>query len=144
MTSNTLNESLVSAKLTELNGLAAAQKNEQDNYQLRTAERFMAVSPEQGQFLHFLAGLSKRRNIVEFGCSYGISGSYLASAAIDNGGRVITTELNYLRFIVAIQASTSAGAKLRNKVSGSVFFPPFTSLAKNASISFSFSFGYKV
>jgi predicted O-methyltransferase YrrM len=88
MMANTLNEPMVSFKLTELHSLATAQQKQMDTYQFSNAERFMAVSPEQGLFLNFIAGLTKAKNIVEFGCSFGISGLYLASAAKDNGGCV--------------------------------------------------------
>ena len=36
---------------------------------------------------------SNAQNIVEFGTSFGVSTLYLAAAAKDNGGKVITTEL---------------------------------------------------
>jgi len=54
---------------------------------------YMAVNPEEGYFLNFLATVAGSRNIVEFGCSFGISTIYLAAAARDNGGRVITTDI---------------------------------------------------
>ncbi|MCC9137548.1 O-methyltransferase [Pontibacter silvestris] len=57
------------------------------------ATAYMAVSPEQGDFLHFLVTVSKAKTIVEFGCSFGISTIYLAAAARDNKGSVITTDL---------------------------------------------------
>jgi predicted O-methyltransferase YrrM len=107
--SNTLNEPIVRDKLTELHDLATAQKDGQDIYQLKTADRFMAVSPEQGQFLNFIVGLSNAKNIVEFGCSFGISGIYLASAAKDNGGSVITTELEAGKSEVARKNFADAG-----------------------------------
>ena len=90
---NTLREQLVSEKLADLHRQAIAQLEQEQVYRLSVAERFMAVSAEQGQYLNFMVGLTKAQHIVEFGCSFGISGIYLASAAKDNGGSVITTEL---------------------------------------------------
>lgn len=91
---NTLNEGIVADKLARLHKLAAEQRTDNpDIYKLSAADRFMAVSPELGQFLNFIATLTKAKNIVEFGCSFGISGIYLAAAAKENSGSVITTEM---------------------------------------------------
>jgi predicted O-methyltransferase YrrM len=57
-------------------------------------EAFISVSPEAGRLLYILTRAANAKSIVEFGTSFGISTIYLASAARDNGGRVITTELN--------------------------------------------------
>lgn len=54
---------------------------------------YLAVSREEGNFLNFLATVAQSKNIVEFGCSFGISTIYLAAAAKDNGGRVTTTDI---------------------------------------------------
>jgi predicted O-methyltransferase YrrM len=54
---------------------------------------YIPVTREEGQFLHFLAKSIGARRIVEFGCSFGISTVYLAAAARDLGGSVITTEI---------------------------------------------------
>jgi predicted O-methyltransferase YrrM len=54
---------------------------------------YMAVNPEEGYFLNFLATVAASKNIGEFGCSFGISTIYLAAAARDNGGRVTTTDI---------------------------------------------------
>ena len=91
---NTLSTPLISNKLAALHQLASSQHTANPaSQQLSSTERFMAVSAEQGQFLNFIVGLTKAKQIVEFGCSFGISGIYLAAAAKDNGGKVITTEL---------------------------------------------------
>jgi predicted O-methyltransferase YrrM len=55
---------------------------------------FAAVPPSQGKLLYMLALMASAQQIVEFGCSYGVSTIYLAAAARDNGGRVITSELD--------------------------------------------------
>ncbi len=56
-------------------------------------DKFISIGPDQGEFLYLLARGIGARNIVEFGMSFGVSTIYLACAARDNGGRVITTEL---------------------------------------------------
>lgn len=70
---------------------AAAQSGEPFNRSWSTA--YMAVTPNEGAFLHFMAKATKARKIVEFGCSFGISTIYLAAAAKDNGGTVLTTDI---------------------------------------------------
>lgn len=55
-------------------------------------DKYIPIEPAQGQFLYMQARAIKAKNILEFGTSYGISTIYLAKAAKDNGGRVISTE----------------------------------------------------
>ncbi|MEM8916388.1 MAG: class I SAM-dependent methyltransferase [Pseudomonadota bacterium] len=57
------------------------------------ANAYIAISAEQGRLLYGLARAAKSINIVEFGASFGISTLYLAAAARDNGGYLITTEI---------------------------------------------------
>ena len=54
---------------------------------------YIPVSREQGRLLYATARSIGARRIVEFGCSFGISTLYLAAAAKETGGRVITTEI---------------------------------------------------
>lgn len=56
-------------------------------------DAYIPVSAEQGLFLYSIARGSKAQTIVEFGSSFGVSTVYLAAAAKDNGGRLITTEI---------------------------------------------------
>lgn len=70
---------------------------------------FMSVSSEEGRFLHFLAKYAKAKTIVEFGCSFGISTIYLAAAAKDNGGSVISSEIETSKIIVANENISKAG-----------------------------------
>ena len=72
---------------------------------------YLAVSPEVGKFLYFLAKTSGAQNIVEFGCSYGISAIYLGSAAKDNGGTVTTTELEPNKVEAAYKNLNEAGLR---------------------------------
>ena len=60
---------------------------------LRLSEFYLAVSPEDGEFLYLMARASKARKLVEFGASFGISTLYLAAAAADNDGQLVTTEV---------------------------------------------------
>lgn len=55
-------------------------------------DKYIPIVPAQGSFLYMQARALDARNILEFGTSYGISTIYLAKAAKDNGGKVITTE----------------------------------------------------
>jgi predicted O-methyltransferase YrrM len=57
------------------------------------AKTYSAVTAEQGRFLYLLARASRAKRIFEFGCSFGISTVYLAAAARENGGVVVTTEV---------------------------------------------------
>jgi len=55
-------------------------------------DKYIPIVPAQGTFLYMQARALNAKNILEFGTSYGISTIYLAKAARDNDGRVITTE----------------------------------------------------
>lgn len=61
---------------------------------VRMGDLYLAVSEEEGKLLYLLARSSGAKRIVEFGASYGISTIYLAAAARDNNGRLITTEVH--------------------------------------------------
>ncbi|NEQ55609.1 MAG: hypothetical protein F6K11_36775, partial [Leptolyngbya sp. SIO3F4] len=56
-------------------------------------ETFIAMNREQGLLIYKLIRAAKAKHIVEFGTSFGISTIYLAAAAKETGGKVITTEL---------------------------------------------------
>ncbi|OUY09180.1 O-methyltransferase [Acinetobacter populi] len=68
----------------------AKEKGQEIKHAWATA--YSAVGAEEGHLLYFLATASQAKNIVEFGCSFGISTIYLAAAAKNNGGKVITTD----------------------------------------------------
>ena len=55
-------------------------------------ELYLAVSPAEGRLLYLLARAARARRLVEFGASYGVSTLYLAGAAQDTGGALVTTE----------------------------------------------------
>ena len=54
---------------------------------------YLPISKEQGTALRQLIVANRCKNVVEFGTSFGISTIYLADAACQTGGKVITTEL---------------------------------------------------
>ncbi len=54
---------------------------------------YSAVTREQGHFLYLLARAVGARRTVEFGSSFGISTLYLAAAARDDHGVVVSTEI---------------------------------------------------
>lgn len=56
-------------------------------------DAYIPVSPDQGRYLYDTAVSSGAKHIVEFGASFGIGTLYLAAAAKDTGGHVITTEI---------------------------------------------------
>ena len=54
---------------------------------------YLSVTPNMGRLLYLAALSVKATTIVEFGTSFGISTLYLAAAARETGGRVVTSEL---------------------------------------------------
>ncbi len=70
---------------------------------------YFAVDQEEGKLLYLLSSISKAKNIVEFGCSYGISSIYLAAAAKNNKGKLITTDIEPLKVEGARKNITEAG-----------------------------------
>jgi predicted O-methyltransferase YrrM len=54
---------------------------------------YMAIPRKKGKLLYSIARSMKAQKIIEFGSSFGVSTIYLAAAARDNGGTVITTEI---------------------------------------------------
>lgn len=116
-----------SAVLTVLDHLHAAAERDAERWSARTGttddtanirgggalvrlgDFYLAVSPEQGRLLYVLARTIKARRIVEFGASYGISSLYLAAAARDNSGSLITTEVHPDKCAVLRETFQSAG-----------------------------------
>jgi predicted O-methyltransferase YrrM len=72
-------------------------------------QRMRAVGPETGQLLHILAKSLKAPTIIEIGTSFGYSGIWLASAARESGGRVITMELHGYKSAYAKEMAAKAG-----------------------------------
>lgn len=61
---------------------------------IRMGDMYLAVSRAEGRLLYLLARASRATSLVEFGASFGVSTLYLAAAARDNGGRLVTTEVH--------------------------------------------------
>jgi len=74
-------------------------------------DAFIPVPPEVGRLLYMLARANNSKSIVEFGTSFGISTIYLACAARDNGGKVITTELSTAKARKASEHLEEAGVR---------------------------------
>jgi predicted O-methyltransferase YrrM len=74
-------------------------------------ELYMAVDQEQGELLYTLARGSNAKSIFEFGTSFGISAIYLGTAALENKGKVLTTELNEEKCKIALNNIQNAGLK---------------------------------
>jgi predicted O-methyltransferase YrrM len=93
---NSLMDPAVAASLAQLHDEAARDATRPRDGDAQSLTRrgniYMAVSPEEGRLLYLLARGSGAQRIVEFGASFGVSTTYLAAAARDNGGRLITTE----------------------------------------------------
>jgi predicted O-methyltransferase YrrM len=74
------------------------------------ADVYMPVSASGGDLLYSLVRASRPTTVVEFGTSYGISTTYLASAVADNGiGHVYTTELSAVKVAAARANLAEAG-----------------------------------
>lgn len=70
---------------------------------------YLPITRSQGQFLKKLIVDNNCKNIVEFGTSFGISTIYLADAARQTGGKVISTELIESKAHTALQNVKDAG-----------------------------------
>ncbi|MFI2744484.1 O-methyltransferase [Zhouia sp. PK063] len=120
---NTLKDKKVSTLLAKLHQDAALNYKEryaildqiknlnerEAQHQILRKTAFMSVSPEEGAMLYFLANYAKATFIVEFGCSFGISTIYLAAAAKNNNGKVLTTELETHKIVQAEKNVDNAG-----------------------------------
>ncbi len=70
---------------------------------------YLPISKEQGETIRQLIIENDCKNIVEFGTSFGISTIYLADAARQTGGKVISTELLESKATKAKQNIEDAG-----------------------------------
>lgn len=80
----------------------------EEAYALRD-EFLIAVGPDTGQLLDILARSAGARSILEIGTSYGYSTMWLAMAARQTGGRVISLELAPYKVDYAQQQLHRAG-----------------------------------
>jgi len=83
-----------SEKLAEVRDLldAARAAGKSANH-IYPKNAYLCIEAAMGRFLYLAAKSIGAMHIVEFGTSYGISTLYLAAAASETGGRVISTEL---------------------------------------------------
>jgi predicted O-methyltransferase YrrM len=56
-------------------------------------DAYMPVSEKEGTLVYNIARSIRAKHIIEFGSSFGVGTIYLAAAAKDNGGHVVTTEI---------------------------------------------------
>ncbi len=70
---------------------------------------YLPVSREQGKIMKQLILENNCKSIIEFGTSFGISSIYLADAARQTGGHVVTTELLKTKAKKAIKNIENAG-----------------------------------
>ncbi|MEV0324431.1 O-methyltransferase [Streptomyces sp. NPDC050658] len=70
---------------------------------------YLAIPRECGDFLYQQARARNAKRIVEFGTSFGISTVFLAAAARDNGGEVITSEWHADKAATARKNMADAG-----------------------------------
>jgi predicted O-methyltransferase YrrM len=73
------------------------------------AKTYSSVTVEEGRLLYLIARANNAKRIVEFGCSFGVSTVYLAAAARENGGSVLTTDLEPIKVAGARENLSSAG-----------------------------------
>lgn len=98
---NTLNDPKVAACIDRLHESAAGDAARRaarpagwvaGDALTRLGDMYLAVSRDEARLLFLLARGARARHLVEFGASFGVSTTYLAAAARDNGGRLVTTE----------------------------------------------------
>jgi predicted O-methyltransferase YrrM len=76
---------------------------------VRMGDMYLAISDSDGRLLYSLARAIGAKRIIEFGASFGISSIYLAAAARDNRGSLITTEVHPDKCASARDNLASAG-----------------------------------
>lgn len=79
------------------------------NALVRMGEIYLSISEQEGTLLYLLARSCKAQRIVEFGASYGVSSIYLAAAAKDNNGILITTEVHPKKCVALKDSFAEAG-----------------------------------
>jgi len=77
----------------------------------RRDEFLLPVGPATGAFINLLAKEAAAKTIVEIGASYGYSTVWLAEAARETGGTVISLELEAHKIDTAREALSQAGLK---------------------------------
>jgi predicted O-methyltransferase YrrM len=86
-----------------------AKRHERDDF-LEVRDQFLlAVGPATGKLINLLVKESGARTILEIGTSYGYSTTWLAEAARETGGRVITMEWHANKQLHAAEQLAKAG-----------------------------------
>lgn len=104
-----LHQEASSQKLVVMKGAAKAMLRGMKLKPEDMQDAYLAISASQGNSIYERLIQCKARNIVEFGTSFGISTIYLAAAAKENDGKVITSELLPEKCKVARENFTAAG-----------------------------------
>lgn len=87
---NTLYKTHIKETLNTLHALSIADAKVRLEEEARSGIRqsrvnaLMSVTAQEGTLLYLLAKTAKAQNIIEYGCSFGVSTIYLAAAAEDN------------------------------------------------------------
>jgi predicted O-methyltransferase YrrM len=87
----------------------ARQQNPELRHALSNDQLMRAVGPQTGRLLNILAKSLAAPTILELGTSFGYSGIWLAEAARETGGRLITMELYQHKSDYAREMATKAG-----------------------------------
>jgi predicted O-methyltransferase YrrM len=82
---------------------------EWNNFVIERDKFLLAVGPATGQLMNLLVKESEAKVILEIGTSYGYSTLWLAEAARETGGRVITLELHAEKQAYARERMARAG-----------------------------------
>lgn len=75
----------------------------------RVDEFLIPVGPDVGRFMHDLAVAAKAKIIIELGTSYGYSAVWLASAARQTGGKLLSIDLARDKQVYALERLQRAG-----------------------------------
>ena len=106
--------SRVEAVLAEFHARAEAEHKEMaarppEEIERRIDEFLIYIGPTVGRFLHDLAIASRAKTILEIGTSYGYSSLWLADAARETGGKVISLDVHQGKQDHARKALEKAG-----------------------------------
>jgi len=106
-TLNKLHKEASSQMLTVMMGASKSIFRKLEPADMKDA--YIAISKDQGEFIYGLLIEKQAKNIIEFGTSFGISAIYLAAAAKETNGHVITSELLENKCRIAQQNFEEAG-----------------------------------
>ncbi len=106
-TLNGLHKKASSQMFTVIKGASKAIFRKLEPSDMKDA--FISISKDQGEFIYDLLVQKQAKNIVEFGTSFGISTIYLAAAAKETNGQVISSELLANKCRIAQENFDNAG-----------------------------------